>query len=420
MTATPRGAVFVMPRRRDEWADAPGLWVTAAGWAAAARQQLGAAWVVTRDGVATPEEALRFTERRVTTSTATTSRSHSRVPIVVRTGVKDLLRAREARRHNDLRDQEVWAAIDLELVWQHHDPFHRAGEGLARRHRCPLVVYVHAPQVWEARQWNVKRPGWSGALEHFGDRPPLLSGDVVACVSGEVGDEVIRLGVDPARVVVSPMAVDTVRFSPEVDGHELRRQLGLTDAFVVGWMGTFRTFHGLDTVLDAFVAVSTSVPNARLLMVGDGAGRPEVERRIGQLGLADHVVLTGSVANRDLPRHVAAMDVALVSAPADRAFHYSPQKLREYLACSTPAVAPRVGDVARMVTDGVDALLYEPGDAVGMARRIEQLVADPKLRSRLGRAGRARVEQRDTWDARLRDLLDSDAYVAAKRRLSPG
>jgi glycosyltransferase involved in cell wall biosynthesis len=185
-------------------------------------------------------------------------------------------------------------------------------------------------------------------------------------------------------------------------------------------MGTFRRFHGLGTVLDAFAAVSTTVPNARLLLVGDGGGRAEVDRRIGELGLVESVILTGAVANRDLPRYVAAMDMALVSAPAESSFHYSPQKLREYLACGTPTVAPRVGDVERMVTDDVDALLYEPGDAAGLAQRIERFAADPELRSRLGGAGRALVEQRDTWDARLRDLLGSDAYLAAKARLTQG
>ncbi len=413
MTAAPTAAVFLMPRRSDEWANAPAIWVTAAGWAAAAERRFGRAWVVTRDRVATAAETLGFTRPRASGSS---TRRRIPLPLVARTAVKDVVRWRIARRHADVGDRPEWAGTELAFVWQQHDLFNRSGEALARRHRCPLVVYVHAPQAWEAKQWGVRRPGWTGFLERHGDRPPLLAADVVACVSEEVAAEVRRLDVDPGRIVVSPMAVDAERFSPEVSGAAVRKRYGLGDSFVVGWTGSFRTFHGLDMVLEAFARFARTAPASRLLLVGDGAGRASIESAASALGIGEQVVMPGAKSGDELPEYVAAMDATVVSAPPGDAFHYSPLKLREYLAVGRPAIAPAVGDVVRTFVDGRDALLYQTGDVKGLADRLALLRDDAELRARLGRAGRELVLHTATWDVRLDDLLGSNAFVAAAAR----
>ncbi|MFI5047196.1 MAG: glycosyltransferase family 4 protein [Acidimicrobiia bacterium] len=405
-----QGAVFVMPRRSTEWADAPGIWITAAGWADAAQRRLGHAWVVTRDRVATPHETVAFTEP------LPPMRSTLRdipAPLVVRTAAKDALRGWEAYKARDVGERVQWRDIELAFVWQHHDLFHFAGEPLARRHHVPLVSYVHAPQVWEAARWGVRRPGWAGSLERLGDRPPLMHSDVVACVSEEVADEVVRLGVERDHVIVSPMAVDARRFSPSVSGRAARERLGLGDAFVVGWTGSFRKFHGLDTALEAFAMFARCAPESRLLLVGDGPERDAVEDVARRLGIIESVTFAGATAHEDLPELVAAMDVTVVTVLDAEAFHYSPQKMREYLSCGRAVVAPRVGDVARTVTDHVDALLYDAGDAQAFADRLLELRDDADLREQLGQAGRSLIERTGTWDARLDQLLSSEAFRRA-------
>ncbi len=108
----------------------------------------------------------------------------------------------------------------------------------------------------------------------------------------------------------------------------------------------------------------------------------------------------------------------MVSARAGDGFHYSPLKLREYLACGIAVLAPRVGEIPGFVTDGVHALLYQPGDANDFARKLRTLRDEPDLRARLGDAGRALVVDTATWDTRLTELLDSTAFRAAVARSS--
>jgi len=406
-----------MPRHRAEGPPIAGLWTLAAGWGKAVQRRFGHAWVVTLDGVATPDEVLAFADPPPAPNRRPAPKLPA-VPMVVRTAAKDLVKAYAVRTRRQAAAHTEWSDHDLAFVWQHHDLFQSAGVGIARRHGCPLVSFVDAPLVWEARRWGVKRPGWGHLVERYGERPQLRASDVVACLSDEVAREVVRLGVPRERIVLSPTAVDTDQFAPAARSASRRTALGLGDEFVVGWAGTFRRFQGIDTIVDGFGQLHRSDPRARLLLVGDGSEREHVEGVVDEAGVRDGVVFTGAVSANVVADYLRLMDVAVVSARADAGFHYSPLKLREYLACGLAVLAPRVGEIPGFVTDGVHALLYEPGDANDLARKLRALRDEPDLRVRLGTAGRALVVATATWDARLTDLLDSAPFRAAVARSS--
>jgi glycosyltransferase involved in cell wall biosynthesis len=279
----------------------------------------------------------------------------------------------------------------------------------------PLVSFVHAPQVWEAAKWGVRRPGWGRLVERFGEAPQLRASDVVACVSDEVAAELGRFGVPDDRIVVTPMAVDADRFSPEVSGDALRRQYGFGDAFVIGWTGSFRGFHGLDLALRAFADVSSSLPSARLLLVGEGAERGAMEELATELGIADLVVFTGGVSHEQVPEMVAAMDVAVVTARPGDDFHYSPLKMREYMACAKPVVAPNVGEIPTFIHDGVSGLLYDPARDGDLADRL-LIAGRDDARHTLGEHAREVILERGTWDVQLERVLASPAYSRPRRR----
>lgn len=412
-----QGAIMVMPRHRAEGPPVAGLWTLAAGWASAARRRFGNAWIVTLDGVASPEQLLSFADRSPQAPNPHTPR-FLRAPMVLRTAAKDVVRARAGRAFRDIGEHREWHDHKIVFVWQHHDLFQSGGAPVAQRHRCPLVAFVDAPQVWEARRWGVARPGWKHLVERYGEAPQLRASDVVACVSDEVAREVRRFGVGAERIVVSPTAVDAERFTPPQTGTGVRQALELDDAFVVGWAGTFRRFQGLETLVEGFGRFRRMNDAARLLLVGDGAERAHVEALADRVGVRDSLVFTGAVAPRDVPAHLHAMDAAVVSARSDEGFHYSPLKLREYLACGRATLAPHIGEIPGFVTDGVHARLYTAGDANDLAVKLGELAADPELRARLGAAGRELVLATATWDVRLADLVDSTPFRAAMVRWS--
>jgi glycosyltransferase involved in cell wall biosynthesis len=171
----------------------------------------------------------------------------------------------------------------------------------------------------------------------------------------------------------------------------VRRRYGLDGGLTVGWSGILRTWHGLDTLLESV----RSIPEVRVLLVGDGPARESVERLAAALGVAGRLTITGRVPHDLMPDYVAAMDVAVVAD--DRTGVASPMKLLEYMAMGRAIAAPRLENIRDVLTNEADGLLFEPGSAADLTRVLRRLVTDAPLRLRLGLRARVTVEQERNW-----------------------
>ncbi len=394
--ATGRGAIVVLPTVTAGQQGPVAALVSAAGWASGLRRLLGQVWIVTPEGVVSPDE-LRRRASDARLAPTPSAAWHHRIPVVVKTAVKDAREWRRARRFR-VDASGPWDGYDVACVWQRHELFHTAGPRLARTLGVPSVVFVPAPLVWQAREWGVQRPGWSRWTELAGEQAPLRKADVVACGSEAVAVEVRRLGIDDRRIVITPTGADPELFAPSVDRATVRRRLGLERRFVAGWIGSFRKFHALDQAVDALAGLD----DATLLLVGDGPERAHVERLARARGV--DVRATGTVAHDEIPAHLAAMDVALVLASPARSFHYSPLKLAEYLSAGVPVIAPRVGELSAQLHDDVDALLVPAGDPVELTAALRRLRDEPATRERLARGAQAAAEHW-SWDRSVARVL---------------
>lgn len=400
------GAIFVVAGSGIPEQGPVAALLSTAGWAAAAERVLGQSWVVTPSGVFSPGEARRQGSHPGLSSPAS-SRIRRLLPTVAKTAAKDVLNWRLSRRFH-IEPNGPWSGAKVDLVWQRHDLFHTAGLDLARRLRSPSVLFVPAAKVWEAERWGTTRPGWGRWLEGRAEHPALLGADLVACGSETVVEQVLRIGVPDRRVLLTPTGVDLELFAEPPDPVPLRRRLGLEDRFVVGWIGSFRRFHALEQAVEA----AAGVPGAALLLVGDGPERVRIERLAHDHGVS--ATFTGTVAHHELPAYLAAMDAALILAPRDEPFHYSPLKLAEYMAAGLPVVVPAVGQLAQRLTDGVDALVVTPDDGAALGTALRRLRDDPEERARLGKAARAAAEAEWSWDDQVQRVIDALAYASAE------
>jgi glycosyltransferase involved in cell wall biosynthesis len=201
---------------------------------------------------------------------------------------------------------------------------------------------------------------------------------------------------------VLPNGADPVRFDPaRVPAETVRERYGLGGSFVVGWTGVLREWHGLELLLDAVARV----PDARLLIVGDGPARGAIDARAAALRLADRVVITGRVPHAEVAGHVAAMDVAVVAH--DRTGVASPMKLLEYMAMAKAVVAPRLDNVRDVVDDERTGLLFTPGDVDALAQTLGRLAGDVPYRLQLGRNARAVIETERNWHRIAERVLES-------------
>ena len=324
-----------------------------------------------------------------------------------------------SRRYNILREvpyfahalrflaeaRRTLASHPADLLYQRFDPANWTGVALARERGIPLVLEYNGSEVWIADHWD--RPFRHRALFVAAEEVNLKHADLIVVVSEVLRQGLAERGVDPDRLIVRPNGVDTDRYRPDVDGSLVRRRLGLGDAPVVGFVGTFGIWHGAPVLARAARRVLRERPQARFLFVGDGRDRKDCEAILA--AERESVRFTGLVPQAEGPGHLAAMDVLAaphVDNPDGTRFFGSPTKLFEYMAMGRGIVASRLEQMGDVLEDGRTALLVPPGDEAALARALVRLVDDAALRARLGAAARARALERHTWTANVRGVID--------------
>src|SRR5262249_7638249 len=149
---------------------------------------------------------------------------------------------------------------------------------------------------------------------------------------------------------------------------------------------------------------------ARLLLVGDGPVRPQVEEIIRARGLHDSVRFTGFLPAAAIPEYISAIDLCVMP---DSNAHGSPMKIFEYMAMAKPVLAPGYGPIEEIIDHGVNGWIFPPRDGDALRHAVESLMRDQALRDRLGARAQADVLSRHTWVCRVQQLL---AFISPAAR----
>jgi glycosyltransferase involved in cell wall biosynthesis len=279
-----------------------------------------------------------------------------------------------------------------DAIYERYNLFLLCGPWVARRFGLPLLLEVNAPLSDE-------RARHSGlALKRLGDfceNRVWRAAGMVLPVTHVLAEEVRARGVPAARIAVVPNGVDRDRFPAGVDSDGARRRLGLEGRLVLGFTGFVRAWHGLEDMVTLLGELGPRY-NAHLLLVGDGPARAGLERHAHALGLAHRLTVTGVIDRDAVTDHIAAFDIALQPAVTPYA---SPLKLFEYMALGRAILAPDTPNIREVLTDGQDAVLFDPERPGALADAIRGLCADPALRQRIAAQASATIDRRAfTWD----------------------
>lgn len=391
--------LFIMPRTSRDWSTAEGLWILTAGWASAAKKIYGDSIVLTRDKIGGSEDALQY-PFQVEGKPQNKSSLLKYIPSYFKTLRSDLKVWSNSKKWNIVKKTE---GINIPFVWEQHDLFPGPGYSISRRLKVPFILFVHAPVVWETRKWGVNRHFYGGALESLIEERSLKRADLVVCVSDMVAERLISMGIKKEKILITPTGVDPDVFDSVNESY--RNNLCIGDNLVIGWIGSFRSFHGLDILLKAFKTIKNKYSKVSLLLVGDGPLRKEMEQLAIELGIASSTLFVGKKTFLEIPSFINLFDIAVVSSNSADNFHYSPQKLREYLIAGVATVAPSSGEIPTAFEDGQHVLLYKTGDPIEMEQRILTLLKDGSLRKELGVAGKEHVLNNYTWEIQLKNAL---------------
>jgi glycosyltransferase involved in cell wall biosynthesis len=216
----------------------------------------------------------------------------------------------------------------------------------------------------------------------------------------------------PDRVMLSPPGVDVDRF----DWDDAPKP-GTPPKIL--YTGSIDPGRGVRVLVRAMAAIVREV-DARLVLAGpmiapkfEGALRDGIR----ELGLQDKVEILGSVDHDQLPALIATATVCVVPAASDLTPNPAvvyPTKLLEYMACKRAIVAPKRETVQMVAENGREALLFEPGDPIDLARKVLRLLGEPVLRDRIAQAGYDRVRREFTASAARRALRNAYTVIAER------
>ncbi|HEX8903116.1 glycosyltransferase [Vitreimonas sp.] len=259
------------------------------------------------------------------------------------------------------------------------------------------------------------------AAEEFAFKQATL----ISVVSEHVGADVAKRGVPRRRILTNPNAVELDAYAPAPteERRAIRAELGFGDSDrVIGFIGTFGGWHGVDVLAGSMHKILARAPNARFLLIGDGNLKPMVLEAIEKHRLHERVKDVGRVPQTEGARLLKACDVLVSphsSHMVDSKFFGSPTKLFEYMAMAAGIVASDLEQIGEVLAPALRledlrsgrteagqnrALLCAPGNEDEFVEAVLALVNNPALSAALGKNARQAAERYYTWDQHVADL----------------
>ncbi|MCI4661118.1 MAG: glycosyltransferase, exosortase A system-associated [Neomegalonema sp.] len=319
-------------------------------------------------------------------------------PAMTRQPLKEIAQMRATAR----RLAEVVAQEKPDLIHA-HSPVLNAIPAIwqRRRNRLPLVYEIRA--FWEDAAVDLGSTS-EGSLRYRATQRmeewAAERADAVFPICAGIRDDLIGRGISKDKFTLVPNAVEIERFPAltlEDRDPELARELGLEGARVIGFLGSFYAYEGLDLLIEALPALRARDPRFKLLLVGGG---PE-EARLKQMATAhgDAVVFTGRVPHAQVRRYYALMDAQALPRKSIRLTELvTPLKPLEAMALRIPVVASDIGGHREQIADGETGWLADPTNPDSFAAALEAASSiGPERERRLSNARRF-VEQERQWD----------------------
>lgn len=271
----------------------------------------------------------------------------------------------------------------------------------ARKLHIPLLYEIRA--FWEDAAVG-NGTGREGSLRYRATKMletrAVRRADAVAVICEGLRGDLVARGIDPDKIMVSPNGVDMHMFGdPPPRDDALAGELGLADAEVIGFIGSFYDYEGIDDLIAAMPAIIAQRPKAHLLLVGGG---PMAEALRAQAAGSNRIHFIGRVPHKDVERYYSLIDVLAYPRKKMRLTDLvTPLKPLEAMAQGKLVAASDVGGHRELIEDGVTGTLFAPGDPAAIATALAALFADRSVWAARRKAARAFVERDRNWSSNI-------------------
>lgn len=275
---------------------------------------------------------------------------------------------------------------------------------VARRHGLPLLYEIRA--FWEdaaVGNGTGREGSWRYRLSRMIETRAAKEADAVAVICEGLKNDLIARGVAAERILVSPNGVDMEMFgTPVLRDEDLARQFELEDAEVVGFIGSFYDYEGLDDLIAAMPALIARRPRARLVLVGGGPMADALKAQAATSPAASRIHFVGRVPHGEVERYYSLIDVLAYPRKAMRLTELvTPLKPLEAMAQMKLVAASDVGGHRELIEPEVTGSLFRPGDPGSIATALAELFESREGWEQRRRTARQFVEAERNWSSNV-------------------
>lgn len=227
--------------------------------------------------------------------------------------------------------------------------------------------------------------------------------DAIVTISSEFKRILCQRGVSEEKVSFLPNAVDPLVFDPFRYDDKVRSQLKLKGKTIIGFIGSFAKWHGVDMLLRVMPDVIKKIPNVYFLMVGSGVCLQDVKDKIKNSGLIEKVIFTGKVSSEDVPCYLKAMDIGVIP---DSNQYGSPMKLFEYMTMKVVPVVPKLPPILDVIQDEVTGFVFDRKNVQSLKEQLIHACENKDLRKQIGKNAREQVLEKHLWIHNARSVLN--------------
>ena len=269
-----------------------------------------------------------------------------------------------------------------------------------KKHGIPVVYEVRA--FWEdaaVDHGTASENGVRYKLTRALETHALKHASAVTTICEGLRRDIVARGIAADKVTVIPNAVDIDKFAVGgVADLELKRKLGLQDMRLIGFIGSFYAYEGLDVLLRAVPAMIAKLPDLRVLLVGGGPQDAQLRQLARDLNIADKVVFTGRVPHEQVAQYYDLLDVLVYPRLSMRLTDLvTPLKPLEAMAQGRVLAASDVGGHLELIEHGKTGVLFKAGDPQSLAENVGALLAAQHDWPALRANGRRFVETERNW-----------------------
>jgi len=270
---------------------------------------------------------------------------------------------------------------------------------VARRLGIPVVYEIRA--FWEdaaVDHGTFAEGSWRYRLIRAAETRACHGAAHTAVLCQGIREDLLKRGVPPEKLTAIRNGVDAESLKPCPSDLEFHRAWNLSGKRVIGFIGSFYRYEGLDLLVQAFAQLAEAHPDLVLLLLGGGEVAGELRDQIRQAGLEGRTLMPGRIPHERVPGVYALTDILVYPRRSMRLTELvTPLKPLEALAMRKAVVASDVGGHRELLRDAETGLLFPAGDAAALTDRIARLLNDQPLRERLAEQGRQWVLQEHSW-----------------------